>query len=379
MAIFNKTQFKELSEIDKGYCISIYVPTQRSGENKTSAIKFKNQISEVTKELEKLGLKPREVEAHTKPLKDLLDNGELWRHLSDALVVFKTDDKFEHFTLPLDVEAFSVVSNSFYLLPLMPVFNQDDKFYILAISPNQNRLYEASQHEIAEIETGEDFPGNMLDTVGYDVEQKSLQFRTGQTGRGNALYNGQGEGVDDKEKEIRRYLEDVDKSLADIIGTNGAPLVLASVENIFGHFREYSSYKNIYPKFVSGNFDDGNVLVMHEKAVDILQPYFDGKKTEKENQFSGGDAKITSDIEEVVLAAHAGSIETLFVEKGKHVWGIYHPTEAKITVHETRQPLDNCLLDYAARTAFLKNAEVYVKGKDNMPNSKSAVNAVLRF
>ena len=174
-------------------------------------------------------------------------------------------------------------------------------------------------------------------------------------------------------------MEDIDKKLTNIIGIDGVPLVIASVESGFGHFKDFSSYKNIYPEYLSGNFEEESAQTLHEQAKKILQPYFDEVKTDKKEALIDGNIPQVSDLKETIIAADAGRISTLFVAKGKHTWGVYKPEEAKVEIHETKKEMDSCLLDLAARKTFLKGGKVFIVEQENLPNKDTKLNAALRF
>ncbi len=379
MALFTKNQFEKLAGTEVEYCISIYIPTYRNGENKDSQIRLKNQVSNVEKQLGEFGLKPKEVAEYVAPLKELVDDPNIWRHLSDAMAVFRTKEKFEYYNLPLDVNEFSQVSDRFYLLPLMNIFNQDNLFFILSLSLHKNRFYEATQHEITEIKVDDVFPKDIYDSAGHDVVQKSLEFRSKMPGKEFAPFHGKGEGKDYKETEVLKYMEDLDEGLHKVLEGYSVPVVVAAVESIFAQFKEVSRYKNIVPKCVPGNYDNGDILTVHEKAKDIMAPWFEQVKNDKKASYSEAIGKTTSSLEDVVIAADAGQIDTLFVAKGKHVWGEYDREAAKINIHNEKQPMDNCLLDFAARNTFLKNGKVFFEEEENLPENTSPVNAILRF
>lgn len=380
MALFRKKHFEELAQTEGKYCISIYVPTERHGENKESIISFKNQVAEAEKQLEEFGLKPRETDKYLEPVKTLQNDTDLWRNLSDALIVYRSEDRFEYYTLPLEVEEFSLVSDRFYLLPVLRIFNQDDLFFILSLSLKKNRLYEATQHEIAEIETEDIFPENIYDSVGYDVVQKSLQMRGEQSGTdGSAMFHGRGEGKDDKQKEVFKYFEDLDRELNDLLTGYEVPLIIAATENVFAHFREISNYKNVYPEYVAGNFDEEDVHLLHDKASEILEPYFEKAKNEKKEKYREAHGQTTTSLQDVIISADTGRIDTLFVEKGKHVWGDYKREEAKIDVHDQQKNMDTDLLDYAARKTFETDGKVFIVETEDMPEEGSSVNAILRY
>lgn len=387
MALFQKKQFEELANEKGKYCISIYIPTQRNGENKESVIYLKNEISKVQKELSGLGLKQKEIDEYLAPVKKLHDDVNLWRHLSDSLIIFRSKERFEYHTLPVESEEFSLVSDHFYVLPLINLFNENHRFFILSLSLKNNKLYEATQHEISEIVTEDEFPEDIYDSTGHDVVQKSLQMRGEQTGnsreaypgKAGAMYHGKGEGKDDKETEVLKYLEDVDDGLENVLKDYNTPLVIAAVDNIYSHFKEVSNFKNIFPKNVPGNHDDNDIVGIHEKAMSILTPYFDKVKNEKKQNYSEAIGKTAASLEDIVVSADAGRIDTLFVVQSEHIWGKYNREAGTIDKHDEKQEGDICFLDLAARNVFLKGGQVFIENQEDLPENSAPANAILRY
>jgi len=380
MALFQKKQFDELAGVKTEYCISIYVPTQRVGENKESKITLKNHVAKIEKELTEFGLKKAEVNEYLEPIRKLLDDSSFWRLLSDTLVVFRNRDKFTYHNLPLQTPEFSIVSNSFYLFPMLDIFNQNDSYFIFLLSLKKNKLYEATQHEIAEVETNGAFPGNFHDSAGYDVVQKSLEFRSRMPGREFLPFHGKGGGKDFKETEVMKYMTDIDNGFKELLEGYNIPVVIAAVEDIFSQLKDTSSFKYLYPKCVTGNFDNEDILFVHQKANELLEPYFDKSKNEKREKYlEAPDSMILSNPEDVIKAVFMGQVDTLFVEKGSHLWGDFNEETGEVTFHDERKPLGNCLVDFAARQTFLKNGQVFIEEKADMPESHSPLNAVLRF
>ena len=54
----------------------------------------------------------------------------------------------------------------------------DGAFFVLALSQGSVRLFEGSRDGIRELDLA-DIPTSLRDAVGYDYEQRSLQFHTG--------------------------------------------------------------------------------------------------------------------------------------------------------------------------------------------------------
>ena len=143
MKTFNRSTFEQLSEITSDYAVSIYIPTQEVGDNRNKSMtKLKNHIQKTERELESMGIKPREIKDFLEPIKKLLDDSTLFRELDQSLVVFRCKSTFEYYTLPIEVEEFLIVSHIFHLLPLLQFFNKKDSFYIFTLSQNRNRLFE---------------------------------------------------------------------------------------------------------------------------------------------------------------------------------------------------------------------------------------------
>lgn len=381
MKTFNRSTFEQLSEINSDYAVSIYIPTQEVGNNRNKSMtRLKNHMQKTERELEAMGVKPREIKDFLEPIKKMLDDSTLFRELDQSLVVFRCKSTFEYYTLPLEVEEFSIVSHIFYLLPLLQFFNKKDSFYIFTLSQNRNRLFEATQQDITQIETGDDFPASLEDLLGSDTVLKSPNIRSvGSRGRGGEAYSyGKGD-ADIEDREWRLYLQDINRALTNVIGHDGEPLVIASVESTYGHFKEYSSYKNIYPEYLSGNFEKATPKELHNRAKELLQPYFEEAIAEEKKALIDGNIPQVSDLKETIIAADSGRISTLFVSKGEHVWGTYTPEKAEVERHETRNAMDICLLDMAARKTFLKGGKVFLVEQENLPNKHTKLNAALRF
>ncbi|HKJ79604.1 MAG TPA: hypothetical protein VKA10_08710, partial [Prolixibacteraceae bacterium] len=102
-------------------------------------------------------------------------------------------------------------------------------------------------------------------------------------------------------------------------------------------------------------------------------------KNEKKSGYAEANGKTTASLEDIVISADAGKVDTLFVAKNTHVWGEYKRNEAKIEKHEEKQELDKCLLDYAARNVFLQGGKVFIEEQEELPENTAPANAILRY
>jgi len=380
MPLITKSIFRELAEVRQRPCISIYIPTSRSGDNKKSRIRFKNKVQEVRKELEGQGMQHKQIQEFTQPLEMLLDDGDAWRHMSDGLAVFLSPGKFAYSVFPIRFKEYAEVNTHFFLLPLMPVFNGDGQFFVLALSLNQIRLFEGTRDHVAEIAIEDLVPQTLQDTVGHDYEQRSLQFRTGQSGPGQSVFHGQGRGKDYKKEEIVKHLREVDRNLNKVLRNYDAPLVIACVDYIFALYKTANTYNNLYPKNISGNPDEAHMENLHQDAWVLLKDEFEKHRKEalRQYEFLSSKGRTASIIDDVVAAAEEGRIETAFLKKDQSLWGRVDKESGKVIVDREKSPDNHCLLDRVAKETFLQGGKVYIQDPEEMPVDTLAA-ASLRY
>ncbi len=373
--------FQELARIQQRYCISIYVPTERAGENKQARIAFKNKAREVISALQEQKMPGKQIIDLTRPLDMLQNDTDIWRHMSDGLAVFLSPGKFAYSTFPVHFQEYAEANSTFYLLPLMPVFNGDGRFFILALSLNKVSLFEGTRDEVTRIGIEDLVPQSLFETTGENHRQKALQFRSGQTGDGKGMYHGQGEGKDFKKDEIIKHLREVNKSLTEVLQGYDAPLIVASVDNIFALYRTVNTYDKLFPENVSGNPDEDNMEHLHQKAWALVKDHFYKHRSDtlKHYDFLSSKGRTSSDIGDIVQATLDGRVDTLFVEKGRQVRGRITDNGLNVKTESEKTPDNYCLLDKVAKDAFFQGARVYLLNKKDMPGKNSIVTATLRF
>ena len=116
------------------------------------------------------------------------------------------------------------------------------------VSQSRVRLFVATRDTIRGLDL-HDIPDSLRKAVGYDWEQKTLQFHTAGTRAGGAggglLFHGQGAGADDSKKEIQRYFRAVDSGVRNLIGNRRGPVVLATVDYLRPIYRLVRKLPNL--------------------------------------------------------------------------------------------------------------------------------------
>ncbi len=384
MELITKKEIEQLDSIHSETCISIFIPTHRAGEavlQGKDALHLKNQLKDVKNKLEEEEMGPREIDSLLMPIKELLDDSEFWRHQSDGLAIFRSDTYFEKYTLPIHFEVFNYVANGFYTKPLLPMFVGDGKFYVLALELETVKLYECTRHSIVDIVIDDLIPSRMEERVGYDYEQKSLQYKSGADAQGRAMYHGHAEADRDRKKEITQYFRAIDKGLSSLLNTNNIPMVVASQDYLFSIYKEENSYKQLLDDHISCNLSETDKFLLQEMALEKVTPIFDKDRKEKVESFKqyDGTGRTSSEIEQVLPAALEGKIDALFLENRKDIWGVYNPEKRQVRIDEDPFPTSVSLLNKAAIKTFLNGGKVYLLEKEEMPNPYSKVNALYRY
>ena len=342
---------------------------------------LKHCIKEVQKTLSEYQFSEEESNTYLKPVKQLIDNVELWRNPSDGLAIFLDPKEFVYHTIPIPFETKTYVADHFYLRPLLPLYSDDGLYYVLKLSMDYVKLYEASKHSFNELFI-EDFAPNKLEkAVGFDYEPKMLQFRSGQAPHGSASFHGYGEGKDDEKKEILAYFNAIDAGLMKMIGNSKAPLVLASVDKLFPIYKQVNSYSNLFNTNISGNPELWNNAQLHEESWKLIEPYFEKTKQDKIKQFKDlyHTQKTSYGFKDAISAAINGKIDTLFIQDNTDLYGTYNMENEHITIDKLKQFNNASLTNLSALQTIKQGGIVYLLDAEEMPIKGEPLSALLRY
>lgn len=384
MTTITKKNIEQLYNIHSANCISIFIPTHRSGNEvlrKLDTQSLKKELKDVKIKLEQKELNQKKINALVAPIQELIDNTGFWRKQSDGLAIFLSEGFFKTYTLPVNFEAYNYIASSFYLKPVMPMFVGDGSFYLLTLQLENVKLYEMTKHSVTEIKINHLIPERLEESVGYDFEEKGLQFRNQKEGYGTATFHGHAESDHDRKSEILRYFRGINKGLMTILKDEHSPMLIASQEYLFSIYKGINTYKPLLENHMSYDPLETDKLVLLEKAWKTMGPIFDKERKEKIEHFEQYEStnRASSDINEVLPSALQGKIDTLFVRKDQDIFGIYDAVKHHVEIRENQESTHVSLLNIAAVKTFLQGGKVYLMEKDDMPNPFSKVNALYRF
>ncbi len=382
MDMITTENLQKILETRSEFCISLFMPTYRAGrETEQGPIRFKNLLAEVEVRLLDKGLRASKVDEMLKAPRSLLEGTNFWQHQSDGLAVFFTLDMFHLYRLPHSFKEMVFVADRFHIKPLLPILNSDGVFHILAISQNQIRLFEGTQHTVDEIDLA-DTPETLAESFPEDWPKQKFQFQTmgssgsvGQAGGTHAHATGS-----NIKQRLQKWFRTIDKEVASLLADTRSPLVLAGVDTLFPLYKEVNTYPHLVEEGIAGNPDTMKGKDLHPKAWAIVKPFFAKEREAGMEQYRqlAGTGRTTADITEAVLAAQHGRIDTLFVAHGVQVWGTFDPEKGEVRISETQQSGDEDLLDFIAIQTMAKGGAVFAVSPEDIPG-KTDVAAVLRY
>ncbi len=382
---FSREELQELLAVEEGPCVSIFVPTHKTGsETQQANIRLKNLLRETENKLENLGFKAPQIKKLLKPVQQFIGDSLFWQHQQTGLALFISPSFFRYFKLPIKVRERTTVGKRFFIKPLLGMFSMRDHFYVLAISQKQVRLLQCTPHSSVRLEM-EGAPENLDEVLKYDDPEKQVHFHTrapsSGEGRRAAVSYGHGDENYVEKENLRRFFSQIDRALIKTLGAENAPLVFAGVDFLFPIYREISNYKNILDKHVEGNPELLRDEELQEHSWKTIEPLFQNKLDNAADRFRelSGTGKTSTDIREVAPAAANGRVELLFVATGVSLHGNIDFKTNQVEIKEDGSDAENeDLLDFAAVHTFLNSGVVYPVPQEEIPE-EGQLAAIFRY
>lgn len=375
--------FRALATAQTSMAVSIYMPAHRRGrDTQQDPIRLKNMAQEAETQLVQAGLRRSDAAALLAPVRAMLPDGLFWRYQSDGLAIFLSPEAGYRFRLPLPFDEKVVVTQRYHLKPLLPLFTDNGRYFLLALSQNEVRMLEGTRHTLNELVLT-DVPSSLADALKYDQFEKQLQFHTStpsRFGRRSAVFHGHGAADEYNKDRLLRFFQQVDRGVREVLHDEHAPLVLAAVDYLMPIYRQANSYPHLLSAGIDGNPEHVGRDSLQQRAWAIVEPHIMQLRKETLARYRAllGTGLASYHVEETISAALHGRVEALFVPIGKHVWGAADAATRSVTIHDAAQPYDEDLLDLAAIQTLAAGGSVFALAPDEMPNGAS-VAAIFRF
>lgn len=376
MQHFDVQELKELMTWEDTPAVSIFLPTHEVSppQDRRDQIALKNALSRAEVLLEEHDVKGGLTQQILQPARELLEDGMFWQYQNQGLAIFLAPGFSRIYRLPLAFQAQVVVNSHFQITPLIPFFDTEHDFHVLALSLNEIKLYEADTMHIREV-PATDLPENLQEILKYDVFEKQLQFHSSTSGGGQApTYHGHGEEGYTKKQQIHAYAQEINKGLKELLKASKKPLVVAAVDYVFAIFKEHCDYPGLVDKPIAGNPEHLNKNALHQAAMErVSEPLKRQKQAALEAvQNLRNTPRVLSDVDKIIEAAKYSRIEKLLVLSPETDEGLQ-----QIETH-AEDPINTATVE-----TLLHGGEVFSVDAEELAkttqSSESQLAAVLRF
>lgn len=359
----------------QGLCVSIFAPMHTSGrDTRENSIRFKNRVSDADRQLRAAGLSEEEAESLLEPARNLVGDRAFWQHQSEGLALFLAPGEQHLFRLPRTPPNLTVVGKHFHLKPLLPSLMGDARFFILALSLGTARLFEATRDRVRELDLAgiAGVPTSFEEALRFDVVEKHLgshDVSPGQSGS-ETRFHGQGAGDDERNSKILDYFQQLSKGVRQLVDDERTPVVFAGVEDLVPIYRKANRYSQLMEQFVRGNPDALTAEELLERAWPIVEAHVAAARDDAIERFEGASRERSSTaLEQIVVAAADGRVDTLLVALDTQRWGRFD-REARSVRFDDEATADNeGLLNLAVIFTVLHGGDAFALGRESMPDS----------
>ena len=375
--ILTRRDFQSLLSHENSPCISMFLPTHRTGrEQKQDEIRLKNLRTRAERELLSTELSKPTVARLLEPIEALLSDATFWEHQSDGLAIFRSPKMFRFFRLPLRLTEELVVGDRFQVKPMLPLLHTGGRYFVLALSQDSARLFEAGRDSIHELELPEVAPTNA------DGDETSLQLHSQRRGAratsDEAIYHGQGGREDRTKPQTLNYFRRLNEAVRRVLEGEDAPLVLACVGYLAPIYEAANSYKHLIKAKVPGNPNMWTDDELRERAWTLVEPQFEQRQRASLDHVreAAENSQVLTSLRDAIIAAHRGRIDTMLLRRGEQQWG--HVDPELEAVHVTKDEASGIeLLNYAAAETLNHGGNVFIV--DDIPNTDSPLAAIARY
>jgi len=312
--------------------VSLYLPTHRTTADKEpDRLRLKNLIKVACDALVDGGMRETAADVMLSPAQTLLGDDTFWRDASDGLAIFITPTETHTFRLDVAMPEQAVVGDRFYVRPLAIAYRGDEQFYALALGMKGSRLFHGGHFSIEQVPLP-DAPESLADELKYDDDtEDQLQGTTfaspeskNGSGRTIAMFHGHGGEKDVRKDGLVRYLRHIERVLGRTLDPDaGIPLLLLGVGSVIATYRELNTYPALVAEQVLGAVDELTPHQIHARALAALGPRFKTALAADLAELAekGDAALVSNDPTEIVEAAAAGRVKTLFLDQGTGPFG----------------------------------------------------------
>lgn len=357
-----RSDFEALARVE-GTCVSLYFPLQPTGlQGEGDSLRLKKAIEQAEEQLLARGCSKDDVGKLMASARDL-PTSDQWAKRGRSMAILLGPGTQQCLPLTIDVAEEAWCDKYFRVRPLLPMVIESDRFYLLALSRNHVQLYEGNADELIPLQL-KDMPRNMEDAVQAEVAERATRTHSAAMGGGgqrSTTFHGQGGLPDSVKGEVSEFVALVARVVDSHLEGQTLPLVLATLDEVAAQWRRASNYSNTLEEIVGGTPDYQSPHELYEAAWGVVTRSFEQSRQESFRQACNprGSGTVLKILDEVLPAAIAGRIETLFVDPRRPVYGEFDRESSRVEVYPPEIKGDSDLLELAIHETIGHRGRVY--------------------
>ncbi len=361
--------------------ISLYVPTNWDPtETEGDKILFGNMIRHIEKQLDDLVDKNKKQDM-IDTLKTIKDDRLLWNQRLEGFGIFMNQNDCVIYIMLNPVNEMAIVGQRFHTKPLFKDMQGLDEYQVLAIDRQSFNLYEGNRTGFREIIQAEGEPRTIQDFLGNEYTESYLAQGSYGGAGAKAMFHGHKSKKDEVDKDIERYLKQVDKYVYEHYSKDsGKPLILFALPEYHHVFKNHS--KNIYllEEGIKKSPHELKMKELKKEAWNIIEPRYQQRIKELTNRYEKAyQQDLAHDkLPLIAKAAITGRVETLIVEAFRQIPGRIDEQNGMLVPKSQHNTKVDDALDDLIDIVYQNGGTVVVIPEESMPTDTGAC-AVYRF
>ena len=366
-----------LMEKGKRPVISIYVDTHiKKPDRLENPIRFKNLVKEA-----QASLKDKEFKGFKdlfSLFKEMEEDALFWEGATESMGILGDEEECIVYKLPVNVKSLAIVSDSFYIKPLLRSFQSNGHYHVLGLNRDNFVLFEADRYGITEI------PVDARDATMEGVlgtEKTAPHLSVASIGGDQSMYHGHGGAKDERKVDQEKFFRHVDTFVLEQYSKKQKiPLILVSPDEHQGEFRKLSKNNYLIDEGIKIDGDALDKKNLYEKVQDVIQELFKKELKDRMATFSEAHAKDlgSDDVVQIGRAIAEGKVASLYLEENTVHPGRFDPQLGTVVQGEIADPRVGDVYDDMAEVVLSRGGEVLILEKDEMPTERDLA-AVYRY
>ncbi len=280
----SESALKELEDFNEPYCVSIYFPYSKPVTTGTNPnfISLKNLIREADEVLSAAYMDEKTIKRTLRPARKLLTDQVMASLRDEGMTLFLHENFSRIYKIPDGhLEPLVTIEYGFNLDPLRQTIEDNTRYYLLALSHENVRLFEGDRYSLGPVYL-RNFPASMSEALRLDEYPRWSETHSvapaNRAARSEGFHSQYNQKQVDK-KQLLQFFHLVDQRLHKFLHAKQTPLVLAGVGYLIPIYKKVNSYHFLAPKAIVGNTDHARLSELQRKAWEIVhQPSFDKSK-----------------------------------------------------------------------------------------------------